>query len=178
MKKLVGVSIALFMFFLTARSQDFYGLSFKTITGDSITLTTYSGQKLMFFVLPLSQDDQGFAQLQSFKSRYLDSVKIIGVLSIEDGYQSSNAPAIQAMYNNMGIVLTEGMYTKKSSGVNQSPVMRWLTNKMGNKHFDADSEGIGHKFFVSQGGRLYAVVPPQASLQSGIIAKIVHSAGQ
>jgi hypothetical protein len=78
----------------------------------------------------------------------------------------------------MGIVLTEGMYTKKTSGKNQSALMQWLTDRTKNTHFDMDSWGIGHKFFVNSKGRLYAVMPPQTSLQHPIIQNIVHSKDQ
>jgi hypothetical protein len=85
---------------------------------------------------------------------------------------------MQAMYKKMGIVLTEGMYTKKSSGSNQSALMKWLTDRTKNRHFDIDSEGIGQKFIVNATGRLFAVLPPQVSLQAGVFNKIVHGPGK
>ena len=178
MKKFFGILAVLIVLFSKANSQGFYQLSFKNINGDTVTLNSYVGKKIFFFVAPLNASDSNFIQLQAFKSRYLDTVQVIGVLSFEDGYQSSNASQIQSLYNNMGIVLTEGMYTKKTSGSNQSALMKWLTSKNMNTHFDIDAEGIGHKFFVSTGGRLFAVMPRQVSLGASIINRIVQSAGQ
>ena len=158
--------------------QNFSQLSFKTISGDSVSLSSFSGKKTLFFIAPLNQSDPAYGQIQAFKNRYLDTVRVVAVFSYEDGYQSSNASAIQNLYNGMSIILTEGVYTKKTSGTNQSTLMKWLTKKTMNLHFDMDSGGIGHKFFVTESGRLFAVMPAQTSLSSTIIDKIVHSASQ
>lgn len=166
--------------FITGYSigQNFSQLSFLTINGDTVQLNSFAGKKTLFFIAALNQSDLAFAQLQAFKSRYLDTVRIVGVMSYEDGYQSSNASSIQSMYNSMGIILTGGMYTKKSAGSNQSSLMKWLTDKTKNMHFDNDSNGIGQKFFVTESGRLFAVMPGQTSLQNPIIDKIVHNIHQ
>ena len=159
-------------------SQNFSQMSFKTVTGDSVLLSSFAGRKTLFFIVPLNQSDPIYSQLQAFKNRYLDTVRIVGVLSIEDGYQSASATAVQNLYSNMGIILTEGMYTKKSAGANQATLMKWLTHKNGNLHFDMDAGGTGQKFFVNETGRLYAVMPPQTQLLSPVIDRIVHSSSQ
>ena len=178
MKKIFLVFVNVALFFLLVSGQNFYQLKFKNINGDSVSLSSLAGKKVLFFITALSQSDSNFSQLQAFKNRYRDSIQVIGILSFEDGYHSNNASAIRRLYNNMGIILTEGMYTKKSSGNNQSPLMKWLTDKNKNMHFDIDAKGIGQKFFVSQVGRLYAVMSPESSLASFFIDKVVHSRGQ
>ena len=159
-------------------SQDYFQLSFKKLNGDTENVNSYGGKKTMYIILPLSQTDTVFTQLQAFKNRYQDSIRIIGILSIEDGFEASSASNIQTMYKGMGIIISEGMKTKKVSGANQSALMKWLTNKTKNSHFDMDAGGIGHKFFVNESGRLFAVLPGQASLNTPVIDKIVHSGSQ
>lgn len=163
---------------LSVNSQNFHQLSYKSLSGDTVLLSSFTGKKTMFFIAPLNQSDSAYSKLQAFKSRYLDTVRIVCVLSVEDGYQSSIASSIQNLYSGMGVLLTEGMYTKKSSGSNQSSLMRWLTNKTHNLHFDMDAGGIGYKFFVTESGRLFAVMPSQTPLNSPIIDRIVHSSAQ
>jgi glutathione peroxidase-family protein len=177
MKKIICCGLILITG-LYSKSQIFSQLSFKTINSDSVLLSSYIGKKALFFIAPLTQSDPGYAQLQAFKNRYLDTVRIVGVLSYEDGYQSSNASAVQSLYSSMGVILTEGMYTKKGSGTNQSPLMKWMTDKTMNLHFDIDSGGIGHKFFVNENGRLFGVMPSQTPLNAPIIDKVVHSSAQ
>lgn len=178
MKRIFLVFVSVTLLFLIAGGQSFYQLNFKNINGDAIPASSFAAKKVLFIILPLHPVDSNFSQLKAFKKRYGDSVQVVGVLSFEDGFQSGNASVIKNLYSNMGIILTEGMYTKKTSGNNQSPLMKWLTDKNKNMHFDMDAKGIGQKFFVSQVGRLYAVISPQTSLASPIIEKIVHSQGQ
>lgn len=158
-----------------AIGQNFGDLSFNTINGDSIHLNSYLGKKTLFIIAPISETDPVYSQLQNFKSRYLDTVRVVCIFSKEDGYTSSNSSTIQAIYNEMGVILSDGLYTKKSSGTNQAPIMKWLTDKTQNTHFDMDAGGIGHKFFVDETGRLFGVLPPGSSLSSFIIDRIVHS---
>jgi len=156
-------------------SQSFSQISFKTLSGDTVLMPSLVGKKTLFFLVPLDQGDVHYSQLQAFKNRYEDTIRIVGIPSIEDGFQSMNSSSIQSLYNGMGIVLAEGMYTKKSSNSNQSALMKWLTNKNQNLHFDMEVGGVGHKFFVDEKGRLFAVMPPQAPLNSATIDRIVHS---
>ena len=157
------------------QSQSFSQLSFKTVSGDSVALSSFAGKKTLFLIVPLNQSDPIFGQVQAFKNRYHDTIRIVGVLSIEDGFQSSDISSLQNMYNSLDIVLTEGSYTKKTSGANQSQLMKWLTSKSMNMHFDMDASGIGHKFFVNESGRLFGVMPPQTPLNASIIDRVVHS---
>jgi glutathione peroxidase len=178
MKKFVLLLIKVLILIQFTNAQNYQQLSFTTIDGENFSLSFYSGKKVLFVIAPLSQTDSGFVQLQSFVSRYHDTVKVIAIPSFEEGYQASNATTLKALYNNTGIVLSEGMYTKKSSGANQSPLMKWLTDKNRNYHYDMDAQGIGQKFFVSEKGSLFAVLVPQTSLQHPIIDAIVHTNNQ
>jgi len=170
--------IILFLIFTSliyvGKSQNFHDLSFKNIDGNQVSANTFISKKVLFIIIPLSATDSLFTQLQAFRSRYDDTVKIVGIPSFEDGFQTSNSTTLKNLYNPLGIILTEGMYTKKSSP-NQSVLAKWLTDKTKNRHFDADSKGIGSKFFVSGTGRLFAVMPPQTLLGSQIINRIVRS---
>ena len=177
MKKYFIILIAFFIS-ATVFSQNYFELSFKKLNGDTENVNNYEGKKTMYIILPLNQNDPVFGQLQAFKNRYKDSVRVVGILSIEDGFEASLAGSIQLMYNGLGIIVSEGMHTKKASGATQAAIMKWLTNKTQNLHFDVDAVGIGHKFFVNESGKLFTVLPIQASLETPIIDKIIHSGAQ
>jgi glutathione peroxidase len=175
MKKVVLSLLKVFLLVQMANAQDYQQLSFNTMDGQSFSLSFFSGKKVLFVIAPLAQSDSTFLQLQSFLNRYHDTVKVVAIPSFEYGYQPSNASAIKSLYNNTGIILTEGMYTKKTSGTNQSAIMKWLTDKNRNYHYDMDVQGIGQKFFVSEKGSLFGVLVPQTSLQHPIVNAIVHA---
>lgn len=173
-RKSIFFAILVFVGF-KLHSQNLSQISFRTLSGDTVMMTSLLGKKTLFFVVPLNENDAQFNQLHVFKNRYKDTIRIVGILSVEDGFQSANSSSLQTLYDSIGIILSEGMYTKKSSNSNQSALFKWLTNKNENLHFDMDARGVGHKFFVDENGRLFAVMPPPAPLNSGMIDRIVHS---
>lgn len=168
----------LLMFFLFTLSkinaQAIYSIDVKNIDGDTLNLTNYTGKKIMFMVLPVTADSN-YLQFINFVETNDSTVQVIGVLSLEDGFQLSMTDSVKNLYASHNIVLTEGMNIRKSSGGSQSALMQWLTDKNKNHHFDNDALGIGHKFFVNETGRLYAVISPRTPIQSFIVNKIVQA---
>jgi glutathione peroxidase-family protein len=175
MKKLIFSLLFPVLFAHLGQAQSLSQLAFKKLNGDSVRVSSFAGKKVLFFIAPLSPSDSNFVQLKAFKERYKDTVQVVCIVSLEDGYKAAHAKGLQAQYDKMGVVLTEAMYTRKTSGKEQSELMKWLTDRTKNTHFDMDSKGIGHKFFITESGRLFAVLPPQAPLTAAIIDNIVHS---
>ena len=141
-------------------------------------MSSYQGKKVMFIIAPLqSSDSNMIQQFRVFHDRFGDSVQIIGVMSIEDGFSSANSATIKALYDSNGInipiVLTSGMYTKKSSGASQSPLMKWLTEIDLNDVYDVESKGIGDKYFINKLGKLYGLSFPDNSLLSANVSWIL-----
>jgi glutathione peroxidase-family protein len=169
------IIITLNIFVTTGFSQSVYDVSFQDIHEDSISISRYAGKKIMVILVPFSQQDTVYKQLTTFKARYGDSVQVIGVVSLEDGFQTRQATVLSALYNDTGIILTGGMHTRKATGNEQSPLLQWLTDKTKNHHYEVDTVRIGYKFFITESGRLFAVLTPSTSLQSFIINRIVHS---
>ena len=74
----------------------------------------------------------------------------------------------------IAVLLTEGMFTKKSAGVNQSALMKWLTNRSMNKRFEEDAGGVGQKFFADEKGKLYSVLVAQIPLFSPAVDRNIQ----
>lgn len=177
MIKRLFVFTSLVIFAGSLRSQGFYNLAADGLNGNPLQLSNYIGKKVLVVVLPLSQSDPNYGELITFKQRFGDTVAVIGVPSLEDGYQPADSATIRSLYAASGIVLTQGVYTKKASA-GQSPLLTWLTDRFKNQHFDMDARGTGTAFFISKTGKLFAVLPPEASLQSNLVNRIVHSTSQ
>lgn len=160
-------------------SQSIYDVGLTNIDGGSISLNSYQGKKILFIIAPLSSSDSNrLRELKIFHGRYGDSVKIVGIMSIEDGYSSANNAAIKSLYDssgiNINIALTSGMYTKKSAGSNQAPLMHWLTEKDVNHKYDTDAKGVWDKYFVNTVGKLYGVSGPGTSLLGASVGWILY----
>ncbi|OQP67842.1 hypothetical protein [Niastella populi] len=156
----------------TADCQSIYDHSFRDVNNRNVQLKDFAGKKLLFIILPVSATDSLVAQLKNFVASYGDKVRVIGVLSQQDGHSKSGKTDIMNSYQKSGILITEVMGSKKGNG--QSPLMKWLTTKNENGHFDMDVKGPGQKFFVNEQGKLYAVLG-QLPLSSPFINKIINA---
>lgn len=87
MKKTIVLLYILSAFTVTSHSQSLYELSFKQANGDSVRLSDYKGKKILFILVPMKAQDSVVKQLAAFKSRYGDTVTVIGIPSYEDGFR-------------------------------------------------------------------------------------------
>ena len=162
----------------TGFAQGIKNIAVKDVDGASVTAISNSGKKTLFIVLPSGVDTALTNQLVRFRERQGDKVQVVGILSVEDGYTADNRVVIKKAYKQLienGMILTEGMHTRKSAGEQQSPLLKWLTDKGSNGHFDMDVSSPGQKFFVSEQGRLYGVLGAETSLDGRIIDKICNT---
>mgnify|MGYP002377644088 CR=1 FL=1 len=155
-----------------ASSQSIYSIPLRNIDGDSVQLSDFSGKKMLFIILPLAGQDSVAGQLISFAEQHGDSITVIGVISVEDGYTGEMKETVKTLYSGTSIILTEPMNIRKASS-NQSGLMQWFTDKNKNRHFIRDADAIGMKFFVGETGRLFAVLGRGGGLQSPIIERIL-----
>lgn len=173
--KYIPSFLVLFLLFSFQQVNGIYDIALKTIDGNATVLSQYKGKKLLFLVLPPPSLDprvsvQEIAQLQA---KYQSSLLIIGIPAYEEGYKKQDVDNLIKTYraDSANIILTEGMNVKKGTG--QSPLFQWLTNKDMNRHFDREVQGGGSKFFVDEGGNLYAVMGPELKLTSPLIDRIL-----
>jgi len=157
---------------ITARGQDIYGISFNDIDGNTVSLNTLQGKRILFLIAPVNEaDSTRLNEIKDFHRVHGDSIVVIGIMSIEDGYSAANKSAIKSLYQSREITITlsEGMQTLKSSGASQAALMKWLTDRSQNHRSGVDSEGIGQKFFISPFGRLNGVIPAATPLLDPLV---------
>ena len=159
------------------QQDSIYSILLNTIDGAPVNLESFRGRKMLIIVLPLSAQDTSvsIAELNRIQTRYGDSLIVIGVPAEEFGYTASLRQQVKNLYSTQpaGFILAEGMKVKKTSGAGQSPLFQWLTDRNKNRYFNSDVRGTGHKFFVDESGRLYAVIGPQLALSNPVIEKIL-----
>ena len=164
--------LIMFMLALQTKSQSIYSMRVPSLTGGNIELNVFSGKKLMFVIMPISDFDSiKLRELKNFQTANQSKVQVIGILSIDHGYHDSLKSRIILLYQKMSISvpLTEGMHTKKSSGSMQGEIAKWLTHKALNKINDEELEGIFQKFLVNKSCKLTNVFYAYTSFQSPAI---------
>jgi glutathione peroxidase-family protein len=143
--------------------KSIYSIPLKDIDGNSAGLMPYRGKKMMVLVISGQEKDSALLnQLASFCERYKDSIAVIAVPSIEDGYSADNKANVKRLFSerNLQVLLLEGCYTRKTTGENQGELMQWCTTKTQNMMLDRDIMGPGHRFFIDDmGGMQYGAMP-------------------
>lgn len=156
-------------FFLNARmyTESIYTYTFKTIEGANKSISSFQGKRILIITLPIVQNSSNESllhSLDSLKGVFLDSLTIIGVPSFEDGYTPALKNSLKAWYRSIlrnQIIISQGVHTRKTSGNQQHPLFKFLTDKDKNGHFDKDIDGPGNKFIVWKNGDLLGVVGAQ-----------------
>lgn len=155
--------------------DDIYSITIKNIDGSKIELNQFRGKKLLFIVLPLSTQDTTVtvSEINQIQSKYQGSLVVIGIPAEETGFKKGDEANFKKLYRDAGanFIIAEGMKVKKGS--EQSSLFQWLTDKDKNRHFNQDVQGVGSKFFIDEGGELYAVMGPALKLTHPVIDKIL-----
>lgn len=152
----------------------------QTINGDTIQLSQYHGKKLLLIVLPVShlmEDSLLLISIENIYQQYKDSITFIGVPSYEDGYVDSVSTDIKAWYRDtlhLSFIITTVMYTRNSSGSQQSYLFQWLTNENLNGHFGTDITTYGQKFLLNSSGELKAVFDAVTPLDNRLLNFILE----
>jgi glutathione peroxidase-family protein len=177
MRKLIILLFGIGVLVNTSYAQSLYNLSFNDIDGGIISLSSYEGKRILFFIAPINEADSlRLTELQDFQRVHTDTVIMIGIMSVEDGYSSMNKSAIKNLYQarELAIILTEGMQTKRSAGESQALLLKWLTDKERNSRFNLDAQGSCQKFFISPEGKLNGALPGNISFLDPMVWRMLY----
>ena len=161
--------------------ESIYSHSVTTIEGVNKPLNAYQGKKIFIMTLPInrnSSNDSLLHSLDSLRNVFGSSLVIIATPSYEDGYSTAIKDSLKQWYRSklsMDIIVTEGMYTRKTSGNQQHALFRWLTDKNRNDHFNKDVLGPKSKFIVWTDGELVGVLGAPVKIGSSTINNLLQS---
>lgn len=160
--------------------ESIYTHSVTTIEGVNKPLTNYQGKKILVITLPVQQNssnDSLLTSLDSLRAVYNGSLIIIATPSFEDGYTTAMKESLKQWYRSklsMNIIVTEGLYTRKTSGSEQHSLFKWLTDKNLNSHFDKDVTGSKIKFIIWTNGQLIGVLDAHTKVGSNTINELLQ----
>lgn len=151
-----------------AQSQSIDSLSFVTSDGNTFSMSTYAGQKVLFFIAPTNPVDYRFKEVDSFYHKHGTNIKMIGILSAESGHHDSLNVKVKSFYQERGIniILTKTLYVQSTNNSIQSDLLKWLSKKSLNKRFETEIKDGMYKFFIEPSGKLFSVLKPEQPLFS------------
>ncbi len=147
-----------------------HNYSVTPIEGGNQSLADYEGKKILVITLPVQQSaaaDSLLYCLDTLATAHISTLGVIAIPSREEGYTDEMKTELLSWYRSkLGnhILITEGMYTRKTSGAGQHPLFQWLTHHSQNGTFDIDETGPGAKFFANGQGKLFSVLGPQSRM--------------
>lgn len=150
--------------------QSAHQYSVSKLEGGTFLLADNAGKKILIVTLPLTQSlqaDSLLYSLDTLSAAHTSTLKVIAVLSIEDGYTVADKAVLLQWYRSkLGsqVIISDGIFTHKGSGANQHPLFKWMTNVSQNEVFDIDADTPGYKFFINGAGQLYGVLRPQSRI--------------
>lgn len=168
------------LFYSSFSQQTVYGFSLPKLEGGSVNLSEFVGKKIIFVTLPLVQGTSADSALHAMDTMGLahqGDLKIIAVISFEDGYAIDQKSALLQWYRSKlrsHISITDGVYTRNTSGGLQHPLFRWLTTLSMNEVFDIDPDSAGFKFFINTEGKLVGVLRPHSKMWGQSVQKTIR----
>jgi glutathione peroxidase len=179
MKKLI-IIICCSGLWQMVEAQSLYTYSVTSIEGTAKPLNAYTGKKIFVITLPTQQtvaNDSLLLAIDSIRAAFSTSLQIIAVPAYEDGFTAALKPSLKTWYRSklgMGIIVTDGLYTRKTSGTQQHALFKWLTDKTKNGHFDQDVTGAKNKFMIWTDGVLMAVLAAQTKITGATVRELLE----
>lgn len=179
---MIKIILTVGMLFLNqlVKTSSIYEISFIKIEGGEQQMSAFQGKKILIVTLPIQQtasSDSLLYSLDSLNTLHSSNLVIIGVPSIEDGYTDALKDNLKTWYRTKlanSIVISKGLRTRKSSGNQQHPLFKWITNKNFNGHFDYDVEGPGVKLFIWNDGELTSIMGSKSKLNSNLMKDLIE----
>ena len=165
----------------TVGAQTLPALTVPELEGGTQALSAFNGKKILVVTLPLEPSasaDSLLYSLDTLATAHSSLLKVIAVPSYEDGYNPSQSDSLLTWYRSkLGnhILITAGLYTRKTSGSQQHDLFKWLTDVAQNDVFNIDVAGPGYKFFCNSSGKLFAVFLPQSKMYGASVQKVLHA---
>lgn len=179
MQKIIFIIFCFFLLSMTC-TESIYTHSIVTIEGQIKTMADFQGKKILIITLPIQQNasnDSLLYSIDSLRAAHAGSLVVIAVPAFEDGY----TPAIKEQLKNWyrtklstAIIITEGLYTRKTSGSQQHPLFQWLTDKNKNGKLNEDVLGERNKFFVWTDGELLAALGAQIKIGGSTMNSLIE----
>jgi glutathione peroxidase-family protein len=169
----------LFLFFKYASAlDDIYGIRFMGLDSNEIKLNQFAGKQIIVFAFDASNPE--IKLMKSLDSIYRNSnggIVIIGIpvndIDINPAY--SNTSLLSLIRDSLNISYPIAQVSHGKRGINQHPLMRWITTTSRKNHFNIDLDNSSEIFAVSSDGVLYGVLQNGMPSDKKIINYILNN---
>jgi len=148
----------LFMIVQVGFSQStLHAVKFQSLTGTVIDMKNYKGKKMIVYTMGSASD---FVSVKKLKQLVGGNDSLIAFIVPVDDFKNSNIGANVKEFLRDSLpknFIVTGVCSTKSRAVsNGHPLLKWLSNKDQNTHFDFDFNEPGQALFINAKAELYA----------------------
>jgi len=163
---------------LVSGQSGIYSQQIQTLTGNTVSLNSYAGKKILIAVCSAQSPDLArLSSLDSLGKKNTTSLQIIviPVLDMGAAATSVNLKSILIDSMHLALVIAQAADGTKTAGSNQQALMKWLTDKNSNIHFDNDLQNLSQMFVIGENGLLYAELFGPGDLTNGNLTGVLNS---
>jgi glutathione peroxidase len=159
-----------------AQQSNLYEISFEGLDNNQINMLDYKGKKIIIVECDAAKPDR--KQLLALDTLYKnDSSRLVVIaIPVSDFGSNPSKAEIKKLWQDtlkLSYVITKISKAKKTNGSAQHKVLRWLTGKDQNNHFDTDVDNDGELFVISEQGRLFACLKEKPDLNGRMMKNIL-----
>jgi len=148
------------------------------IQGNTITMSSYSGKKIVVAVCSAAAPDVARLKLlDTLQKSNPQNIQVI-VMPIQDfdGTAVNNKLKTQLIDSlQLSVAIAVPGKGQRAAGSSQQILLAWLTNKNSDIHFDVDIENPFQVFVLSESGMVYAVLHGAGDVSAGILKTVLSA---
>jgi hypothetical protein len=170
----------IFLFLLLILSLEIYSRAqstadFTNLYNQPVSLDSFKNTKIMVVLLPAQLDSGWYNSMLRFIGRDTGQIRVLCLM--DSALTFPVADSLQALYDSLstaGVVLTSGMLTPPSDTTDRwKALLYWMTGKSLGRNMEGGA--TGRKYFISEDGRLYAVLGTETSLDDPVTDFVVNT---
>jgi glutathione peroxidase len=150
---------------------DIYNITVRTLNGESLSLYSYSGKKIVVIEFDVADYDESQLRMLDTIEKNNNNIKVFAIPA-KDFNAGTTTQSVQTLIDNLNLsfVVTEPSFIKKSA-TPQMDLFAWLTHVEQNGHFDNDADKPGQIYLIDETGILYALLEKGTS--NALIKQII-----
>jgi hypothetical protein len=182
MKRIYFITVFLVSSAIVFAQTSVYQQQFQSLSGTTASLGSYAGKRILIALCNPAQLNLTWLQsLNTLSKADSSSLQVILVPLIDldtTGVPLPSAARLKSVLVDslhINFIITASGYGKKAS-VSQMPLLKWLTNKNSNVHFDNDASTVSQMFVIGGNGLLYAELFGASDLTNGNLTGVLSAA--
>lgn len=149
-------------------AEALWNIRFYTIDSFEVNMEHYRNKPLALFTINASAPDmQQVLAIDSLNRKYNGAVNFIGVLLNDAAKTPGRGQVLNRFRSGTGISFPVTGFSKSKKTKNadeRHPLLYWLEEQSGNRHFVLNTSVPGQLFLVNEHGLLYGVLSPGATI--------------